>query len=1401
MEYNFNNIEKKWQKIWADTNIYKVSNNSDKPKYYVLDMFPYPSGAGLHVGHPLGYIASDIYARYKRLKGFNVLHPMGYDAFGLPAEQYAIEHGIHPAVSTENNINTFRKQLDNIGFCYDWDREVRTSDPKYYKWTQWIFLQLFKSWFNRQTQKAEPIDELVKIFEKEGNVNHPVPNSGYQLPVAGGVGAEGGNNFTAEAWKNFDESTQQHILMEYRLAYCGYGEVNWCEALGTVLANDEVVNGVSERGGHPVVKKKLRQWYLRITEYADRLLKGLQEVDFSEAMKEMQTNWIGKSSGAEIEFKVEVSHSHSHRLTPGPSPQGEGSDVPGENKYSGHYFKTAGSAWQILKEYGRENRKNATEAEDRLWQKIRNNQLNTKVRRQHTIGEYIVDFAILEYNLAIEIDGEYHDEKQQQLFDEARTAYLNGFGVEIIRFSNKEVLENLDIIVSKIESILNERKRNAEGGSPLLRAEKGPGDEALQLRVYTTRPDTIFGVDFMVLAPEHDLVEKITTPDQKKNVDEYITYVKSRSDRERQSEKKITGAFTGAYAINPFNGKEIPVWISEYVLAGYGTGAIMAVPCGDERDHKFAQHFNIPITNIIGNYYNGQEANPTKDAILQNSDFINGMVMRDAIDVVITELETKGIGIRKTNYKMRDAAFSRQRYWGEPFPIIWKDGVAYPLDESELPLELPQVESYKPGPEGEGPLANIPEWSIITSPPAPLHGVERGVSDPINIPKYNVLTPKQYELARMMRKEHTEAEDKLWQLLRNNQLGVKFRRQHPIDAYIVDFMCLQERLIVEVDGGYHESDEQKYYDTNRTEVLKNIGFEILRFTNDEVLADPFIIKEKIKEHIKKNKGSGSDEGITPLSTSGEGLGVRETNTMPGYAGSSWYFLRYMDPHNDTEFAGRQATDYWNQVDLYIGGTEHAVGHLLYSRLWTKVLHDLGHLSFDEPYKKLVNQGMIQGSSRFVYRLNNFGIENRFGASISEIDKKYSVVPCDFDDNTNINFDYRSHKEGAEIEWFIALDNYSYISKYKNIEPISMRGSQTRKIIISHDEFLHHFLLNDFTDWLESLLKSDKNYYTNNHYDNQLFQSFKKNWDELDSGEHDSIHVDVNLVDGYELDIEKFKQWRNGEYANAEFILEDGSLYSPLSTGGEGSGVRYICGSEVEKMSKSKFNTVNPDDLVNKYGADTFRMYEMFLGPVEMSKPWDTKGIEGVHRFLKKLWRLFYKETSPLLRAEKGPGDEALWTKEAPTPAELKALHKSIKRIEDDTERFSFNTGVSGFMILVNELTDLKCHKRAVLEPMLIMLAPYAPHIAEELWHALGNTTSVLDASYPVFEEKYVKESSKEYPISVNGKLRTTMNISLDATQEEVEKLALENEIVQKWLDGKPHKKIIFVKNKMVNVVV
>ncbi|MBM3412358.1 MAG: leucine--tRNA ligase [Bacteroidetes bacterium] len=922
MEYDFRRIEKKWQAIWKEHQVNKVSVDLNRPKCYVLDMFPYPSGAGLHVGHPLGYIASDIYSRYKKLKGFNVLHPMGFDSFGLPAEQYALDTGQHPAVTTEKNIATFKSQLDNIGFCYDWSREVRTSDASYYKWTQWIFLQLFDSYYNTQLQKAEPISALVASFETSGNSVHPCPG-------------EPALQFSAADWRNYTEKNQQAILMYYRLAYCGTGEVNWCEALGTVLANDEVVNGVSERGGHPVVKKKLRQWYLRITSYADRLLEGLNKVAFSDAMKEMQTNWIGKSSGAEIDFAI------------------------------------------------------------------------------------------------------------------ANTTH--------------------------------------------------------KIRVYTTRPDTLFGVDFMVLAPEHELASQLPSPDQAKAVGEYINWVKSRSERERMAEKKISGVFTGAYAVHPFDpGRKIPIWLAEYVLAGYGTGAIMAVPCGDERDHRFATHFSIPVTNIVGELYTGADAITSKDATLVNSGFLTGLSMTQAIEVAIDEVEKLGIGVRKFNYKMRDAAFSRQRYWGEPFPIAWDGQTPVPLGLNKLPLELPKVDSYRPGPDGQGPLANIPEW-------------------------------------------------------------------------------MDQRL--------------------------------------------------------------------------------ETNTMPGYAGSSWYFLRFMDPNNSSTFCDRKISDYWNQVDLYIGGTEHAVGHLLYSRMWTKALYDLGHIGFDEPFKQLLNQGMIQGSSRFVYRIHG----------------------------TN--------------------------------------------------KFVSYGLINNY--------------------------------------ECDSIHVDVNIVDGLELDQEAFRNWKP-EFSNTEFLLEDG---------------KYICGSEVEKMSKSKFNTINPDMLVERYGADTFRMYEMFLGPIEMSKPWDTKGIEGVHRFLKKFWRLYVGDNGQM-RVVDAPA----------SAAELKVLHQAIRKTEQDTERFSFNTVVSGFMIAVNELTDLKCQSREILLPLLVLLQPYAPHISEELYTLLEPAKGLPvgpglnGATYPVFEEKFVAETTKLYPVAINGKTRTQLELPLSITAAEVEALIKADPIVQKWLEGKPPKKVIYVPNRMINVV-
>ncbi len=1310
MEYDFRKIEEERQKKWKEDGVYKVSNpvpgeGPGKPKFYVLDMFPYPSGAGLHVGHPLGYIASDIYSRYKRLKGFNVLHPMGFDSFGLPAEQYAIETGQHPATTTEKNIETFKAQLDKIGFCYDWDREIRTSNPLYYKWTQWIFLQLFNSYFCHTQKKALPISLLIKKYETKG----AMPSNGEPVP---------GKHFTAEEWKAFTKKEQEDILMKRRLAFSAYGEVNWCEALGTVLANDEVVNGVSERGGHPVIKKKMRQWYLRITEYADRLLEGLETVSFSDAMKEMQRNWIGKSEGAEMEF----------RLTPNPSPAGEGSKTP---------IQTANKdAWPILKDLSRENRRLSTVAEDILWQRLRGNQLGSKVRRQHVIENFIIDFAFLNEKLLIEVDGDYHNDEEQKKYDDSRSAYLMELGYEIMRFKNIEVENDVDSVIKKISEGL--------AASTPLSLGRGVGGEA-QIKVYTTRPDTIFGVDFLVLAPEHELVSQITSAAQKSEIENYLTYVKSRSDRERMAEvKQITGCFTGAYAQNPFDGRLIPIWIAEYVLAGYGTGAIMAVPCGDQRDFAFAKHFNIPITNIIGGHYNGEEANATKDAVLQNSGFLNGMLMKDAIAVAINKIEEDGIGKRKINYRMRDAGFSRQRYWGEPFPIIWSDGIAIPLDAEELPLELPFVEKYGPGPEGEGPLANIKEWVEmsneeflketnidLTPNPSPK---ERGTEGSAT---YGYVTSTVAEwkntlqFAKQNRKTPTAEEDKMWQELRNRQItNCKFRRQHPIAGYIPDFVCLEKRLIIEIDGGYHNEKDQKIFDNAREEWLKESGYKMMRFKNDEVNNNLPGVLEKIVKMVSSIKDETPDNLQTSSPIPGRGVGgevKRETSTMPGYAGSSWYFLRYMDPHNSETFCDRKASDYWNQVDVYIGGTEHAVGHLLYSRLWTKLLYDLNLIGFDEPFKKLVNQGMIQGSSRYVYRVN----------------------------------------------WhFINLPSF-----FSNEELPTVFISSNH---ISGTQFSLE-LLNPILDKYDI----NKSHFSTNQY-------------------FDSFHVDVKIVDGIELDIEKFRDQKS-EYKNAFFMCEDGTLNAPLSFG-EGSGVRstnakYICGVEVEKMSKSKYNTVNPDDLVIKYGADTFRMYEMFLGPLEQSKPWDTKGIEGVHRFLRKLWRLFYDEIKGPIWTDSAPSTSERAGGEAATEAELKVLHKTIKKIEYDTENFSFNTAVSAFMIIVNELADLKCHKKEILEKVLILLVPYAPHIAEELWGRLGNEGTILNAAYPVYDEKYLLETSKEYPISINGKMRATIKIAMDAAQPEVEQIVLQNEIIQKWLEGKAPKKIIFVKGKMVNVVV
>ncbi len=927
MEYNFQSIEKKWQKYWQENKTFNASNKSDKPKYYVLDMFPYPSGAGLHVGHPLGYIASDIFARFKRLKGYNVLHPMGYDAFGLPAEQYAIQTGQHPAITTEKNIKRYREQLDQIGFSFDWDREVRTSDPDYYKWTQWTFIQLFNAWFNKKNNKAESIDKLIKHFESEGSNNIEAAATEHEA-------------FTAAQWKTMSEKQQQEILMHYRLAYLSDTLVNWCPELGTVLANDEVKEGVSERGGHPVERKLMKQWSLRITAYAQRLLDGLDTVNWPDSLKEMQRNWIGRSEGAAINFHLKGSE------------------------------KT--------------------------------------------------------------------------------------------------------------------------------------------LEVFTTRPDTIFGATFMVLAPEHEMVAELTTDAHKEAVEEYIQTAKNRSERERQSEvKNITGQFTGAYAINPFTKEEVPIWIADYVLMGYGTGAIMAVPAHDSRDFAFARHFDIPIIQVVKHESEEQppveeweDSYDAKTGKLVNSGFLNGLDVQDAIKKAIEKVEQEDLGKKTINYRLRDAIFSRQRYWGEPFPIYYKEGMPYPLPDEKLPLELPEVDKYLPTESGEPPLARAQNW--------------------------------------------------------------------------------------QTEEGY------------------------------------------------------------PL----------ETNTMPGFAGSSGYYIRYMDPKNPEALVSKEVHEYWGQVDLYMGGDEHAAGHLIYSRFWNKFLYDMNIITVDEPYKKLINQGKIQGRSNFVYRIKG---SNKF-----------------------VSYNLRKQYETARL------------------------------------------------------------------------------------------HVDISLVHNDELDVEAFKNWRE-EFKDAEFILEDG---------------KYICGWEVEKMSKSKYNVQNPDDLIARYGADTFRLYEMFLGPIEQHKPWDTQGIEGVFRFLKKFWRLYHNADNELQVSDEQPNEK-----------ELKVLHKTIKKIEEDIEKFSLNTAVSAFMICTNELQDLKCNKREILEPLLILMAPFAPHITEELWYALGHSETITYAAFPKLNEAFLKEDAITYPVSFNGKMRFKIDLPANCDKQQAEDAVMNHENAQKWLEGKTPKKVIFVPKKIINIVI
>jgi leucyl-tRNA synthetase len=1169
MDFDFRKVEEKWRKDWEEKGIYQVSEDPSRPKYYVLDMFPYPSGAGLHVGHPLGYVASDIFARYKRLKGYNVLHPMGYDAFGLPAEQYAIETGTPPQVTTDKAIKTYRSQLDKIGFSYDWSREVKTCDPKYYKWTQWIFLQLFDSWYNREHNKAEKIFTLESFFAENGCQNWPQHDR------------DGHAEFTDVEWNNFTVEEKQKILMHYRLAYQSYTEVNWCEALGTVLANDEVKDGKSERGGYPVERRKMRQWSLRITEYADRLLAGLDTLDWSEAMKDMQRNWIGRSEGAIVRFKIA-----SDFLTPSPSPRERGTEAA-------RFMTGANETSAKNLEYAKQNRKEPTAAEEKLWQQIRNEKLGFKFRRQHLIDRYIVDFVCLFKGLVIEVDGDIHEFTKEE--DAIRTNVLNELGFTVIRFSNDDLLKNISTVLSTIKTKVTELKERET--SPLPRRGAG-GEDALapspkervgersastleraggEIAVFTTRPDTIFGATFMVIAPEHELVASLTTPAQQKGIDDYIAYVKSRTDVERQQEKKVTGAFTGSYAVNPFTHTEIPIYIAEYVLAGYGTGAIMAVPADDERDRKFADKFGLPVIEVIdkSKYPNAEIGD--KVGTMINSGFLNGKEVKDAIRYILDEIEDEEIGSRKVNYRLRDAGYSRQRYWGEPFPIIYKNDIPYPLPIDELPVTLPHVDSYKPTGDGKAPLASNAAW-------------------------------------------------------------------------------------INHDGG-----------------------------------------------------------------------TRETDTMPGYAGSSWYFLRYMDPHNDKEFAAKDKLNYWQSVDLYLGGSEHAVGHLLYARLWHKFLYDMGHVPTDEPFKKLINQGMIQGVSQLLTyvkieadKVRNFDLKSDNNFEHHEVIEYYGLATKDFD---SLNPRFRN----VESWKFFELDNKKYFVNSK-VErnywhiPVKYIDSKGR---ISEES-------------LSELLKS-------------------------------------NYIELINFDAEKTVAW----------IIEDGK--------------RYIqCESVVEKMSKRYGNVVNPDDVIDKYGADCFRMFEMFLGPLDQSKPWDQQGIDGVAKFIRRFWRLFYDEkgnwrvtgaavSSPPILGGVGGGKE-------PTPAEYKTLHKTLKKIAEDIERLQFNTCVSQFMICLNELTELKCTKREILEPLLIALAPFAPFLTEELWQALGNTGSIHHAKYPTIEEKYLVESAFTYPVSINGKVRAEIPLALDLDEATVRATVLSNEIIQKWTNGTEPKKFIFVKGRIINLV-
>ena len=1139
MDYHFKEIEKKWQGFWAKNKTFAADNNSSKPKYYVLDMFPYPSGAGLHVGHPLGYIASDIMARYKRHKGFNVLHPMGYDSFGLPAEQYAIQTGQHPKITTEQNIARYREQMDKIGFSFDWDREVRTSDPEYYKWTQWIFIQIFNSWYNKNSDKAEKIETLIAEFEKNGNEK------------VNAACDEDANYFTAAQWKAFSEKEKSDVLMQYRLAYLGEAYVNWCPALGTVLANDEVKDGVSERGGHPVERKLMKQWSMRITAYAQRLLDGLDKIDWTESLKESQRYWIGRSEGTSLKFS----------LIPNPSPKEKGAKPR---------WQTADpSIYAALKNFARNNRQPQTDAEDKLWQAVRNNQLGYKFRRQHAIGTYIADFVCLEKSLIIEVDGDIHEQTKEA--DAKRTEILNEIGFAVVRFTNKEIFNDLENVLKSISTTLS------NSPSPWERGSGGEAKNPLDtIEVFTTRPDTIFGVSFVTLAPEHELVNKITTKEQKTAVDDYVTKAKNRSERERQADvNKVSGVFTGAYVEHPFLKKLIPIWVGDYVLAGYGTGAVMAVPAHDERDFKFATHFGLEKPQVITPTTEHDFAKASwdeKEGKMINSDFLNGLDVKAAIKKAIEEIEKKNLGKGKINFRLRDAVFGRQRYWGEPIPIFYKDGIPYACEEKHLPIELPEVDKYLPTEDGEPPLARATNWNY-----SPLLG----------------------------------------------------------------------------------------------------------------------------------RGAGGE--AYPL----------ELTTMPGWAGSSWYFLRYMDANNKSAFADRKLADYWKNVDLYIGGSEHATGHLLYVRFWTKFLHDLNYISVDEPAQKLINQGMIQGTSEKIARR----------------------IVVERDNNT---------PEDRQVVRVIRSNNPIGEGKLipRNISNVYMSSD-----IIEKKDFSFEY-------------SSDK-------------------------------YADVNIVNNNVLDIEKHIQWWKEDIDSA-FVCEGGywhkNIFHSFDNGGSNA---FKTLPEVEKMSKSKYNVVSPDSICEKFGADTLRLYEMFLGPLEQSKPWNTNGITGVSGFLKKLWKLYIQT----IEAEKSASSPLERTGGEATKAELKTLHKTIKKITEDIERFSFNTSVSNFMICVNELTDQKCNKRAILEPLLVLISPYAPHIAEELWEKLGHKESIVFAQFPEYNEAYLVEDNFNYPISFNGKTRFNIELPTTLSNAEIEKLVMEAEQTQKYLEGKSPKKVIVVPKKIVNIVV